>query len=341
MADSPLAARSTADATAAARAPGDAVAIERRQVAVGDASALQSLLGERDRNLRWLEERFAVRLQVRDGGLRADGTAPALDQLEALVLAARERFERGRPLDGEALRRLADSDDAAGAPRALSALPGRRGELARTVNQRHYVEAIGRADVVFGCGPAGTGKTFLAVAMAVDALERHQVKRIVLTRPAVEAGEKLGFLPGDMLAKINPYLRPLLDALGDLMEAERVERLLERGRVEVAPLAFMRGRTLASSFIILDEAQNCTVEQMAMLLTRMGHDSKVVITGDPSQSDLARHQRSGLRHALEILDGVEGIEIVHLTRDDVVRHPVVARIASAYARDSQARGGEA
>ena len=329
------AARGDAPATSDAIA---APAMERRSYAIGDAATMQALLGERDRHLRWLESRLGVRLAVRDGSLRAEGENGALERLGGLLVDVLDRIAKGREIDTDVLRRLVDRDEPAVAPpRALSPLPGRRAELARTSNQRRYVEAIGRSDVVFGCGPAGTGKTFLAVAMALDALERHLVKRIVLTRPAVEAGEKLGFLPGDLSAKVNPYLRPLLDALGDLLDAERVERLVERGRVEVAPLAFMRGRTLASSFIILDEAQNCTPEQMAMLLTRLGQDSKVVVTGDPSQSDLPFHQRSGLRHALEILDNVQGIDIVRFGPEDVVRHPMVARIAAAYARDADAR----
>ena len=202
--------------------------------------------------------------------------------------------------------------------------------LGRTPGQRAYVRAIAANDVVFGVGPAGTGKTYLAVACALAAIQRHEVRRIVLTRPAVEAGERLGFLPGDLAAKVNPYLRPLFDALAELSDRERVERMVEREQVEVAPLAFMRGRTLASSYVILDEAQNCTVEQMAMLLTRLGPDSKCIVTGDPSQVDLPRGARSGLSHAIELLEEIEDIAVVRLTGDDVMRHPLVAKIAAAY-----------
>ena len=200
------------------------------------------------------------------------------------------------------------------------------------VTQQNYVQAIRSYDIVFGIGPAGTGKTYLAMAMAVRALQERQVKRIILTRPAVEAGERLGFLPGDLAEKINPYLRPLYDALHDMMEPGRVAALIERGTIEVAPLAFMRGRTLNDSFVILDEAQNTTVEQMKMFLTRLGFDSKTVITGDITQVDLPGGARSGLRHAQKVLSSIEGIELVYFSHADVVRHPLVQRIIQAYDR---------
>lgn len=198
------------------------------------------------------------------------------------------------------------------------------------VTQQNYVQAIRSHDIVFGIGPAGTGKTYLAMAMAVRALQERQVKRIILTRPAVEAGERLGFLPGDLAEKINPYLRPLYDALHDMMEPARVAALIERGTIEVAPLAFMRGRTLNDSFVILDEAQNTTVEQMKMFLTRLGFDSKTVITGDVTQVDLPGGARSGLRHARHVLSGINGIEFIYFSHADVVRHPLVQRIIQAY-----------
>ena len=201
---------------------------------------------------------------------------------------------------------------------------------ARTSNQSDYISKISSHDVSFGIGPAGTGKTYLAVAAAVDALERNEIRRIILTRPAVEAGEKLGFLPGDLSQKVDPYLRPLYDALFEMLGFEKVEKLIERQIIEIAPLAYMRGRTLNDSFIILDEAQNTTVEQMKMFLTRIGFNSKAVITGDPSQIDLPRNVRSGLKHAIEVLKGIEEIAFTFFEASDVVRHPVVAAIVNAY-----------
>ncbi len=208
----------------------------------------------------------------------------------------------------------------------------------KTVGQKMYVEAIKRNPVVFGIGPAGTGKTYLAVCLAVQALKQKQVQKIVLTRPAVEAGEKLGFLPGDLQTKVDPYLRPLYDALQELMGLETYSKLMERGTIEIAPLAYMRGRTLSDSFIILDEAQNATREQMKMFLTRMGDGSKVVVTGDKSQVDLPDGKRSGLIHAAALLDGVEGISVINLTDKDVVRNPIVMRIVRAYEREDEKRG---
>jgi phosphate starvation-inducible protein PhoH and related proteins len=202
----------------------------------------------------------------------------------------------------------------------------------KTVNQRRYIEAIERSDMVFGVGPAGTGKTYLAVAMAVSALLNKRVSRIVLTRPAVEAGERLGFLPGNLQEKVDPYLRPLYDALYDMLEGEKVEKLLERSVIEVAPIAFMRGRTLNDSFIILDEAQNSTAEQMKMVLTRQGFNSKMVVTGDLTQIDLPSGKRSGLIDAVEVLRGIEGMSFVYFDERDVVRHPLVQRIVKAYER---------
>jgi len=216
-------------------------------------------------------------------------------------------------------------------------LPNTRQIGPRTNGQTEYFEAIKKFDIVFGVGPAGTGKTYLAMACAVEALKKHEVRRIILTRPAIEAGESLGYLPGDMYEKISPYLRPLYDALYDMMEAERIEKYLETGIIEVAPLAYMRGRTLNDAFIILDEAQNCTAEQMKMFLTRLGEHSRMVITGDLSQTDLPPGARSGLADALETLDGVKGVSFVTFTDRDVVRHDLVTRIVRAYDRVERAR----
>ncbi len=228
------------------------------------------------------------------------------------------------PMADSALPGAQGGDTAGAAPR----LPGRT--RPKTAGQRRYVHAIANSPITFGLGPAGTGKTYLAVAMAVEALVANRIKRIVLTRPAVEAGERLGFLPGDLQAKIDPYLRPLYDALHDMLPADKVERLTEQGTIEVAPLAFMRGRTLNDAFIILDEAQNTTPEQMKMFLTRMGFNSKVVVTGDTTQTDLPGSVQSGLHVAQRILQGIEGISFQTFSKADVVRHPLVAQIVLAY-----------
>ncbi len=221
----------------------------------------------------------------------------------------------------------------------LAGVGGRRRIGAKNLSQRRYIELMRDADVVFSIGPAGTGKTYLAMAMAIAALNRHEVSRVILTRPAVEAGEKLGFLPGTMAEKVNPYLRPLYDALHDMMDFDKVVRLMDRGVIEVAPLAFMRGRTLNDSFVILDEAQNTTPEQMKMFLTRLGFDAKAVITGDVTQVDLPSQQRSGLVDAVDILEGVEGIGFMRFTEADVVRHPLVQSIIRAYEEQAAASAG--
>jgi phosphate starvation-inducible PhoH-like protein len=224
---------------------------------------------------------------------------------------------------------------------ALASVGGRRRINAKNLSQRRYLELMERHDLVVAIGPAGTGKTYLAMAMAIAALNRREVTRVILTRPAVEAGEKLGFLPGTMAEKVNPYLRPLYDALHDMMDFDKAQRLIERGTIEVAPLAFMRGRTLNESFVILDEAQNTTVEQMKMFLTRLGYLSKAVVTGDVTQIDLPSGRQSGLIDALEVLDEVDGIGIQRFTEADVVRHPLVQSIVRAYERRDAERGGGA
>ena len=290
------------------------------------------LCGPMDAHIRTIEAALDVKIahrfeQFKIDGLKARATQ-ALEVLQALYEMAQ------RPIPEETVQLMLAGDTAlARAPDGSTALTTRRADLrARTVNQGTYLENIATHDITFGIGPAGTGKTFLAVACAVDALERSAVQRIVLTRPAVEAGERLGFLPGDLSQKVDPYLRPLYDALHELMGFERVMKAFERQQIEIAPLAFMRGRTLNHSFIILDEAQNTTPEQMKMFLTRIGFGSKAVVTGDVSQVDLPRTQLSGLVDAERVLRRVQGIAITRLTSADVVRHPLVARIVDAYDR---------
>ena len=288
------------------------------------------LCGPMDAHIRAIEIGLDVTIAHRFEQFKIDGTkvraTQALEVLQALYEIAQ------RPIAEETVQLMMSGDTAlAKAPDGTQALSTRRADLrARTVNQGQYLENIATHDITFGIGPAGTGKTYLAVACAVDALERSAVQRIVLTRPAVEAGERLGFLPGDMNQKVDPYLRPLYDALYELMGFERVQKAFERQQIEIAPLAFMRGRTLNHAFIILDEAQNTTPEQMKMFLTRIGFGAKAVITGDVSQVDLPRTQLSGLVDAERVLKRVKGIAITRLTSADVVRHPLVARLVDAY-----------
>jgi phosphate starvation-inducible PhoH-like protein len=288
------------------------------------------LCGPLDAHIRTIEAALEVTIAHRFEQFKIDGpkakATQALEVLQALYEMAR------RPIPEEQVQLMLAGDTAlTKAPDGTTVLTTRRADLrARTHNQGQYLDNIAAHDITFGIGPAGTGKTYLAVACAVDALERSAVQRIVLTRPAVEAGERLGFLPGDMNQKIDPYLRPLYDALYELMGFERVQKAFERQQIEVAPLGFMRGRTLNHAFIILDEAQNTTPEQMKMFLTRIGFGSKAVVTGDVSQIDLPRTQLSGLIDAERVLKRVKGIAITRLTSADVVRHPLVARIVDAY-----------
>ncbi|MDP1742166.1 PhoH family protein [Polaromonas sp.] len=288
------------------------------------------LCGPMDSHIRTIEAALQVAIAHRFEQFKIDGpkgrAQQALEVLQALYEMAK------RPIPEEQVQLMLAGDTALSvAPDGAMALSTRRADLrARTTNQGAYLENIATHDITFGIGPAGTGKTYLAVACAVDALERSAVQRIVLTRPAVEAGERLGFLPGDLNQKVDPYLRPLYDALYELMGFERVQKAFERQQIEIAPLAFMRGRTLNHAFVILDEAQNTTPEQMKMFLTRIGFGAKAVITGDVSQVDLPRTQLSGLIDAERVLKRVKGIAITRLTSADVVRHPLVARIVDAY-----------
>ncbi|HTX32163.1 MAG TPA: PhoH family protein [Solirubrobacteraceae bacterium] len=302
-------------------------------------SVASELAGTGDSVLRALDSHLDCDLYLRGNVLTLDGDESAIETAEAVVRELAELIEQGHeiaPGTIEAVTRALDEhespaeilDDVVWRHRATKVAP-------KTVNQKRYVDSIRRNTITFGIGPAGTGKTFLAVALAAAALSRREVNRIILTRPAVEAGERLGFLPGDLMAKVDPYLRPLFDALHDMLEPERVSQHLERGAIEVAPLAFMRGRSLNDSFIILDEAQNTSPEQMKMFLTRLGFNSKMVVTGDVTQIDLPREQESGLIVVADILKDVEGIDFVRFGDEDVVRHKLVRRIVEAYADHSQ------
>jgi phosphate starvation-inducible PhoH-like protein len=317
--------------------------ILRHEFAPVDNRRLSHLCGPTDSHLRAIESALDVRVSHRQAAFRVEG---AKARAERALAVLRELYERaGRPIDAQAVAlALAAPHDAQPAPDDEAASPvlhTRRADLAgRTPNQVQYLRHILSHDLSFGIGPAGTGKTFLAVACAVDALERSAVQRIVLTRPAVEAGERLGFLPGDLAQKVDPYLRPLYDALYDLMGLERVTKAFERGNLEIAPLAFMRGRTLNHAFVILDEAQNTTPEQMKMFLTRIGFGAKAVVTGDVSQIDLPRGSASGLLDAQRVLRDVPGVAFTLFTAADVVRHPLVARIVDAYDKARSETGRE-
>ncbi len=308
-------------------------------VVVPGTHLMASLVGPRDQHLRQIEAAFpATDIHVRGNevvvrGEQAGRVAQLFEELIGLL-------QRGHELDEPSLRRvigMVDEDERPSEILTQDVLRGARGRQIRpkSAGQKRYIDTIAENVITFGIGPAGTGKSWLAVAMAVRALQAKEVQRIILTRPAVEAGERLGFLPGDLMAKIDPYLRPLYDALYDMVELEAAQRLLERQTVEVAPLAFMRGRTLNNSFIILDEAQNTTPEQMKMFLTRIGFGSRVVVTGDVTQIDVP-DGRSGLVGLERVLQGIDGLAFVHLTASDVVRHRIVADIVAAYERDSGA-----
>lgn len=309
---------------------------EPLRVALHSVHEAQSLLGQRDEYLRLIEERFEVKVVTRDSGLEIFGdseqavsVARVFDELLNLLRSGKQLNSNDVKYTIRMIKGKKDFDLEKMASESISVF-SKRLIRPKTPGQRLYVEAIKRHDLVFGIGPAGTGKTYLAMAMAISTLKSGTVSRIILTRPAVEAGEKLGFLPGDVYAKIDPYLRPLYDALYDMLPSEMMERYMERGVIEVAPLAFMRGRTLNNSFVVLDEAQNSTSEQMKMFLTRLGFDSKAVITGDITQIDLPAGKGSGLLEVQSILANVEGISFVYLSSEDVVRHELVQRVIEAY-----------
>lgn len=315
------------------------VAVTVRTVPVESMDELIRLFGVFDENLKIIEDETGARIRTEADCIRIEGEEASAELAAEVADKLLMTLRRGETIDRSRIRYAVDLAKEGNAELITELLDdvvaftnkGRRIKC-KTLGQKKYVSALKRHTVVFGVGPAGTGKTYLAVAMAVLAYKNKEVEKIILTRPAVEAGEKLGFLPGDLQNKVDPYLRPLYDALYDFLGAESFKSLSERGVIEVAPLAYMRGRTLSDAYIILDEAQNCTIEQMKMFLTRFGEGSRVVVTGDITQIDLPHERKSGLVHALEVLKGVEGIAEVYLTHKDVVRHEMVQRIISAYDR---------
>lgn len=319
---------------------------ERGEVATARVSVegadLQMLAGVNDGNLKELERATGARVALRGDHLSLAGDADAIGRAESVASALVALVRDGKSVTADDVLRLSLTERPADTPGATSGslvLPGaRRGVQPKTPGQAEYLKKIAENDIVVGIGPAGTGKTYLAVAAAVDALMRKRVRRIVLARPAVEAGESLGFLPGDMQAKVDPYLRPLYDSLDDLIPFERIQKLIESRTIEVAPLAFMRGRTLGDAFVILDEAQNATGAQMKMFLTRLGVNSKIVITGDKTQVDLPRREDSGLMQIERILHGIEGIAFHYFNEADVVRHRLVRDIIRAYNEDAAGGG---
>ena len=314
----------------------------KKTIELNSLDELSGVLGTYDENLTYLSRELGLLAYVDGMKIRLEGKAEDVSCGEAVLSALVQTVRNGERIDGAKiaycieLAKEGRTEEITQLESGTVAITARGKQIkCKTVGQKTYVEAIKKNTVVFGVGPAGTGKTYLAVCMAVSAFKAKQVEKIILTRPAVEAGEKLGFLPGDLHEKVDPYLRPLYDALQELLGLETYGKLMERGAIEVAPLAYMRGRTLSNAFIILDEAQNTTKEQMKMFLTRLGEGSKAVVTGDVTQMDLPDGKQSGLIHATKILDGVEGIAVQRLTAKDVVRHPLVMRIIRAYEKDAE------
>ena len=314
------------------------------EITLNDNAEATAILGQFNLNLKEIEKSFSARIIARGEKIRIEGDPEEVEQVRSLFEKLLDLVEKKHYPSASDVRYLIDQiKGGVGVDGVLSDVVRvtHWGEEIRpkTVGQHRYVEAIRSSDITFSIGPAGTGKTYLAVAMAIDYLKRERVKRIILTRPAVEAGEELGFLPGDIQAKVSPYLRPLYDAIFDMIPVSEFEKLTEHGRIEMAPLAFMRGRTLNNSFVILDEAQNTTSTQMKMFLTRLGFHSKAIITGDITQVDLEEHA-SGLISVQKVLSGIDGISFVYLDKSDVVRHPLVARIIEAYERSEQKRSAD-
>ncbi len=318
-----------------------------RKLKLREGTNTAALFGHHDRHLKLIEDDLGVRLSARGEEVTLDGLPDATRQAERILFELANLTNEGLVLQADdvthaltALRQTPDASIKEVLTNATTIVTKKRFVGPKSPTQKAYIEAIETHDIVIAIGPAGTGKTYLAMAMAVSALMKKEVSRIILARPAVEAGEKLGFLPGDMYAKVNPYLRPLYDALFDMMDMERANRMIERGDIEIAPLAFMRGRTLNDSFVILDEAQNATAEQMKMFLTRLGFHSKVVVTGDITQVDLPSERVSGLIEVKEVLREIEGIAFVYFDEKDVVRHRLVQDIVKAYDRHQSASGGD-
>jgi phosphate starvation-inducible PhoH-like protein len=301
-------------------------------ISVVDSRALLTLFGTRDQHLRQIRDALGVKISARDDQVHVEGSGDAVAQATQVLEQLKAIAERNGSVDPQEVTRAIETATGKQFPDApvIDLMSAARKVQPRTQGQARYVKAIAEHDLVFCIGPAGTGKTYLAVATAVAALKQDKIRKIVLVRPAVEAGESLGYLPGDMQAKINPYLRPLLDALREMIDYDQMKRLTEQDVIEVAPLAYMRGRTLNEAFIILDEAQNTTVSQMKMFLTRMGRGSKIVVSGDTTQVDLPPHTTSGLVDAVRRLDGIEGLATVTLTNADIVRHRLVQEIVRAY-----------
>ncbi len=319
----------------------------KKELTVEDERDLSFLYGDMDRNRKFIEDAFGIEVKARGNKILIEGEEEAVESARKLLDELSSLGSEGFSIQPEdiryAIRAFAEDKGAPIRELFLNAIPvssKKRFIIPKTEGQRRYVDAIREYDIVIGIGPAGTGKTYLAMAMAVSALIKKEVARIILARPAVEAGEKLGFLPGDMYEKVNPYLRPLYDALFDMIEMDKANKLLERGVIEIAPLAFMRGRTLNDSFIILDEAQNTTSEQMKMYLTRLGFNSKTVITGDITQVDLPSGKASGLIESQKILSDIKGIKFIYFTEKDVVRHRLVQEIIKAYERYEKGSKGE-
>ena len=322
------------------------------ELAFEDNKLAAQLYGDFDQHLALIEQRLSVQATPRGNHVMLKGGASGVDQARRVLESLYEQLEEGQQIDVatvDGVIRMIETEDSQltlptlekkGRVRMAQIATRKATIVARTPAQDAYMRAMERAELVFGVGPAGTGKTYLAVAHAATLLERGDINRIILSRPAVEAGERLGFLPGDMKDKVDPYLRPLYDALYDMMRPEHVERCITSGIIEVAPLAFMRGRTLANAVVILDEAQNTTSMQMKMFLTRLGENSKMIVTGDPTQVDLPRGEKSGLIEAVNLLDGVEGVHISRFSDKDVVRHALVGRIVRAYEADSARRLAE-
>ena len=311
--------------------------LKERELNISDDSILRTLVGAKDKNIRTIERELDIQIGRDGNGLVLNGQDASVDLAYDLLKQLSDLLKSGEtiwPGDLERALKMLSSNRRLKLEelfRDQVKISGRKFKIVpKTFRQKEYIEAIKSHDVVFGIGPAGTGKTFLAMAMGISALVQKDVKRLVLCRPAVEAGEKIGFLPGDMAEKVNPYLRPLYDALHDMVDHDRAQEMIDKGQIEVAPLAFMRGRTLTNAFVILDEAQNTTPIQMKMILTRLGRNSKCVVTGDVTQIDLPRGTRSGLVESQKILKEINGIKTIHFTDEDVIRHPLVSRIVNAY-----------